>query len=242
MPIWDDPRALARLRKWLYLVLALGLLFLTAHYVADSRLFPVRRIVLKGQLEKISRDQLQYVVRNKISGNVLMLDLNQVQDEFERLTWVKKAEIKRLWPDQLEVDISERKALARWEEGGLLDVDGEWFDATTDEKLPLFVAPKGSEKQIAQMYSHLLPLLRGMDEELYALQLSDRNAWQLVFRSGVVIKLGRKDTLERFKRIDKIWKKYLKHQENNIEYIDLRYPDGFALRLKNKSSEISEPD
>ncbi len=242
MPIWDDPRALTRLRKWLYLVVALGLLLLAAHYIADSRLFPVRRIVLKGQLEKVSRDQLQYLVRHKVSGNVLMLDLNQVQAEFEQLAWVKTVEIKRLWPDQLEVDIRERKALARWDGGGLLDVDGEWFDATTDEKLPMFSAPKGSEKQIAQMYTHLLPLLKGMNEELYALQLSDRNAWQLVFGSGVVVKLGRKDALDRFKRIDKIWKKYLKDQENNIEYIDLRYPDGFALRLRNKSSGTSEPD
>ena len=242
MPIWDDPHTLARLRKWLYLVIALGLLLLGVHYVADSRLFPVRRIVLKGQLEKVSRDQLQYVVKHKVSGNVLMLDLNQVQDEFEQLTWVKTAEIKRLWPDQLEVAISERKALARWQNGGLLDVDGEWFDATTDEQLPLFSVPKGTEKEVVHIYTQLLPVLKGMDEELYALQLSDRNAWQLVFRSGVVIKLGRKDALERFKRIDKIWKKYLKHQENNIEYIDLRYPDGFALKLRNKSSGTSEPD
>ncbi len=231
MPAWDDPRALARYRNWLYLFIVMGLLVAAGRYVLQSSL-PVRQVVVTGKLSKVSNEQLQFVIKHKISGNALTLELNQIQQEFERLAWVKQADVKRLWPDRLEVVITERVALARWSAGGLIDENGVWFDAYTDEVLPVFDAPQGTEKQIAQMYRQLQPMLNNMGERLKVIQLSDRNAWQLTLQNDLTIRLGRKETMNRLQRTEKVWKKYLKAQENDIEYIDLRYPDGFALKLR----------
>ena len=231
MLAWDDPRALARYRNWLYLLIVVGLLVAAGRYVLQSSL-PVRQVVVTGKLSKVSNEQLQFVIKHKISGNALTLDLNQIQREFERLAWVKQADVKRLWPDRLEIAITERVVLARWAAGGLIDENGVWFDAHTDEVLPVFDAPKGTEKQVTQMYRQLQPILNTMGEHLKVVQLSDRNAWQLTLQNDLKIRLGRKETLSRLQRTEKVWKKYLKAQENDIEYIDLRYPDGFALKLR----------
>ena len=232
MLLWDDPRALARYRNWLYLIIVACLLVASGRYVLQSNLLPVKQIVVTGKLDRVSDEQLQFVIQHRISGNALTLNLNQIQQEFERLAWVEKAEVKRLWPDRLEVVITERDAVARWSTGGLVDRQGVWFDAHTNEILPVFDAPKGTERQITQMYAQLQPVLIEMGENLKELQLSDRNAWQLVLRNDLIVRLGRKEPLVRLKRTEKVWKKYLKPQENDIEYIDMRYPDGFALKLR----------
>ena len=234
MQIWDDPKALARIRKWLYLVIVSCLLIVAVHYLLDDRFFSVQRVVIKGKLEKISDDQLQYVVQDRIKGNVFKLDLNYVQQGFEQLSWADQVRVTRQWPDQIVVTITERKALARWVGGGVIDMNGDWFEASTDESLPLFIAPEGSEKQIAQMYIQMLPVLKQMGEPLpKELSLTARNAWQITLKGDAVLKLGRTEPMIRLKRIVPVWKKYLKAQENDIEYIDLRYPDGFALKLRD---------
>lgn len=239
MPAWGNARTLNRYKNWLLLIIMAGLLVVSVQYLLQSQLFPVRQITITGKLNKVSNEQLQLVAKDKVyNSNVLTLDLNQVQRDFEQLPWVKKAEVKRLWPDQLEVRITEREALARGVTGGLIDKNGEWFDAFTDEKLPILNTPKGMEKHASQMYQKFLPLLNFMGEGIKELQLSDRNAWQLVMNNGLVVKLGHQDPLPRLQRMAKLWKKYLKVKEFDIEYIDLRYPDGFALKLKENDDQI----
>lgn len=239
MPVWDDARALTRYRNWLILIVTAGLFVFATKYVLQSHLFPVRQIVIKGDLKKVSNEQLQLVAQDKVyNDNVLTLDLNQVQSDFEQLPWVKKAEIKRLWPDRLEIEITERHVLARGSTGGLIDENGEWFDAFTDERLPIFNVPKGMERHTSKVYQTFSPLLSFMGEDIKELQLSDRNAWQLVMNNGLIVKLGRKDPVLRLQRMAKLWKKYLKVKEFDIEYIDLRYPDGFALKLKENNDTI----
>ncbi|WP_434779700.1 cell division protein FtsQ/DivIB [Neisseria sp. Ec49-e6-T10] len=236
MQIWNDPRASTRLRKWLYLLIAVCLLVSLGKFVLQASLFPVKQIQINGKLKHISQDQLQFVAQNKVIGDTLTLDLNQVKNSFEELSWIKEAEAKRHWPDTLEITIVEKKAIARWKEGGLVDSDGNWFEANTDEELPIFDGPKGSESQMKLMYEELTKTLQPEQLKVKALYLTDRNAWQVRLDNDILLKLGTDDALKRVDMLKTVWRKYLEAQASDIEYIDLRYSNGFALKMR------SEPD
>jgi cell division protein FtsQ len=67
---------------------------------------------------------------------------------------------------------------------------------------------------------------------LAELKLSPRGAWQVVLESGLVLELGRIDRVARLERFAAAWPRLALH-DPAPRYADLRYPNGFALRVKN---------
>jgi cell division protein FtsQ len=65
--------------------------------------------------------------------------------------------------------------------------------------------------------------------------LSSRLAWQLKLSNGLTIQLGRdsdKDRVEeRLARFASAFPHTLAKTRQRLEYVDLRYPNGFALRI-----------
>ena len=80
-----------------------------------------------------------------------------------RLAWspmTRRAEVRRHWPDRLDVRLEEHVPLARWgqeAEGRLVSVYGEVFagsmGAGRDAELPQFAGPAGSELEVARRYA-----------------------------------------------------------------------------------------
>jgi cell division protein FtsQ len=63
----------------------------------------------------------------KSARSLVSFDAEIIRKRFERLPWVQSVDISRVWPGQLAIRVSERKAFAVWEEGDaaqLIDVTG----------------------------------------------------------------------------------------------------------------------
>src|SRR6266850_2971665 len=65
--------------------------------------------------------------------------------------------------------------------------------------------------------------------------LSSRLAWQLRLSNGLAVQLGRdsdKDRVdERLARLVSVYPQTLGESRHRPDYVDLRYPNGFALRV-----------
>jgi cell division protein FtsQ len=63
--------------------------------------------------------------------------------------------------------------------------------------------------------------------------LTQRFAWQLRLAGGLDLMLGRDADLaeERLRRFVGVYETTLKKMSRRHEYVDLRYPNGFALRV-----------
>lgn len=236
MRLWDDAGAIRRLSTWLYTLAAIALFAAVIVFVVYSSLFPVRKVQIDGKLSQVSHAQLQYIAEHGITGNLFTVDVHQIKQSFEQLPWVKKAEVRRFWPDKLEIAVIERQALARWDKNGLIDVDGVWFDGSTDAALPVFEGSQGTEVQMAMMYNKLKPVLAKSNLTIETLQLAERGAWQVTLDNGILLKLGRKNVLKRAQVLTQFWGSQLAEQQNNIEYIDLRYSNGFVVKAKTQTN------
>lgn len=240
--MWDNPRLLnaaaGALTALALLVFAAGAMLL----LLRSPLFPLREVELRGKLAHTTGAEVEQAMRGRIEGNFFALDLAQPRTALEQLPWVRRAQVRRVWPDTLEVTLEEHVPLARWGDLGLVNEQGERFAGRSDAVLPLFAGPAGSEGEVTRRYRRFVELLAPLGAQLEALVLSPRHAWQARLGGGLTLELGR-DTpndpvdrrLERFvavypQALGRLQRKPTPEGVPNA-YVDLRYPNGFALRV-----------
>jgi cell division protein FtsQ len=235
--VWNNPR-LANATAGLLYAAALGLLgYAAARFVAESPAFPLRSIVVEGQLRQVTRSDIVSALQGRVRGSFFSVDLESVRALFESIPWVRHAEVRRSWPDRLEVQIEEHVALARWQsrEPRLVNTHGELFSGRVEGALPLFSGPAGSEAEIARLYASFRDLLAPLEIEPSRVLLSSRLAWQLKLSNGLSVQLGRdtdKDRAsDRFAKFVAVYAQTVRMLPRNPEYVDLRYPNGFALRV-----------
>ena len=58
-------------------------------------------------------------MRDSLRGTFFTVNLDQARRSFEKLPWVRHAEVRRQWPARLDVTIEEHKPVARWEESSV---------------------------------------------------------------------------------------------------------------------------
>lgn len=236
--LWDRPLLLNLMSD--LLLLGGGVLLAWAAFTALQRLpvFPLRHLVVTTPVEQVSRAQIEHAARTTLTGNFFTVDLGEVRESFERLPWVRRADVRRRWPDTVELKVEEHQAVARWTpfegEGRLVNKQGEVFVASTAKTLPVFVGPEGSADRVLERYAEFVEGLRPLGREPVAVTLSSREAWQLRLDDGVLLELGRdqpKHPLnERIERFVATYNVARGHFQTALGTVDMRYPNGFALR------------
>jgi cell division protein FtsQ len=259
--VWDNPRLLNGISAGLLVVAGLLVSWGVYYSVVTSQLFPLRVVRVEGvggDLTRVSQAQLDQALAGRVSGNFFGLDLDGVRATLGALPWVRKVAVRRSWPDRLDVAIEEHVALARWGDDRLVNVQGEVFEGEPDDAerkaLPLLFGPVASERQVTERYRSFKAILAPLGAALEPRQvlLSGRYAWRLRLSNGLVVELGRDPNLdqvpgqgpglvpvtERLTRFAAVYPQTLGQLKRRLDYVDLRYPNGFALRVP----EILNPD
>jgi cell division protein FtsQ len=200
--------------------------------------FPLRQLLVVGSVKQVTPTQVEYAVRNSVTGNFFTISLDTVRASFEKLPWVRHAEVRRIWPDGIEVSIEEQVAAARWHQADgeyrLVNTFGEVFTAANESDLPVFSGPEGGAPQMLarqQEFTRALAALGRQPQEMY---LSLRQAWQVKLDNGLLLVLGRDETAhpvsERMARFVAAYPELEQKLHFRPGMIDMRYPNGFAVR------------
>jgi cell division protein FtsQ len=232
--MWDNPRRLNAVAGFL-VGLALFAFALAALKLAlRSPLFPVRTVDVVTPLKQAPRDAVERAVRQQVGGNFFAARIDDVRSALEQVPWVRSVEVRRVWPDRLEVAIEEHVALARWGSDGLVNTHGEHFAGRGGAALPLFIGPEGTEAELAERYQRFTQILKPLDSSLERVVLTPRYAWQLRLANGMNVMLGRDGDVaeQRLQRFVDVYDDTVGRVPGRHEYVDLRYANGFALRVK----------
>ena len=108
--MWDNHRALGFIATCLNWLAVLALLFAGLFYLVHSPLFPVRKINIQGQMARVTPVQLRYIAENELSGTFFTVDIDQTRAAFGKLPWVREAQVRRRWPDQLDIMVHDHQA------------------------------------------------------------------------------------------------------------------------------------
>jgi cell division protein FtsQ len=236
--VWNNPRILNMAAGALVGIAALVFAIVGAVLLLRSPFFPVTQIEVKHALAKTTKEEIQAATRGRIGGNFFAVAPAEVRAGLEQLPWVRRVSVRRIWPGRLEVTLEEHVALARWGDEALVNTYGERFNGRTEEPLPVFLGPAGSEQEVARRYARFAGAIAPLGSELERVVLTRRYAWQLRLASGLHIMLGRDaDAAEsRLRRFVEVYPQTLGTLSRRHDYVDLRYPNGFALRVPELKS------
>lgn len=233
-----------------FVLLALGW---SGRWLAHHPVFAIRGLTVLGDISHTSGLTLRAHVGPQLKGTFLTVDLNAVRLAFESVPWVRKAVVQREFPNRLRVILQEHQAVAYWGEEGestLVNSYGEVFEANLGEVeqdvLPRLDGPAEQSAQVLAMYRELQPLFEALDLPLEQLALSSRGNWHATLASGASLELGSGGTAEVTARVRQFLgtvAQVAAHHGRNLgalEGADLRYAQGYALRLRGVSTVAAQ--
>jgi cell division protein FtsQ len=196
---------------------------------------PINAVRIDGSFERVSAVQIEAAVMPYIKEGELTADLADLRNIIVALPWVQDASVRRSWPSTLNINITEERAAARWGDKGLLNVYGELFVSSTKHvpaELPHLEGPANSELQVARQYFALNAQLEQRGLNAAALRMDARGSLTLALSNGMEVRFGTVDLEERSTRFFQALDEVLTPIADRINYIDMRYTNGFAVGWK----------
>jgi cell division protein FtsQ len=224
--------------RWIVLLISIPLLaggvFLGIEKLQDPQFMPVKVVRIDGQLQRLKREDLERAVAAELHGGFFSIDVAAMRSAALELPWVDRVDVRLVWPETLQMNVTEQQPLARWQEDRLLNLRGELFQPVASEipeGLPVLSGPDGSEIEVVGRYRELKAELAVLGLVVTKVVLDARRAWTVITDSGLVIKLGSKDSVARLARFIRIYPA-LQAEQREMMQVDLRYPNGFAVQHK----------
>lgn len=221
-------------------LLAAGLVFGRAALYQWFDRYPVKRITVMGDLKNVEQQTLEAALSPYMAESFFTVDLDQVKQTAESLTWIDFADAKKEWPDTLTIFLQERIPVANWGKSEFLSVKGEIFSAEhvqPDVKLPTFIGKPEHAIAIAERYSEMQKVLNAVGLSVITLELEDRISWKAQLDNGLLMVVDDKDSMEKLKRFTRLYALFSDEQKQKLSRVDLRYENGLAIKWKNDDGD-----
>ena len=199
---------------------------------------PIRSIEINGPFQRVSALQIEEAIGDDLEDGFVSADLDRIQRRIVELPWIDAAMVARRWPSRLRITVSEQMPAAIWREHGLLNVRGELF--VTDARhipaeLPRLSGPENRATDVAQRYLQVRDRLIPVGLDLRRVHLDPRGAWEMTLHNGVQVRLGRREVDARTELFLDIVADIITGRATEIEYVDMRYSNGFTIGWNNGS-------
>jgi cell division protein FtsQ len=228
---------------------ALGLLaYGGASWVVAQPWFALTTLEVKTPVAHVTEAQIRLVAERQVRGTFFTVDLERVRASLEKLPWVREARVERRWPDTLVVSLAEHAPLARWNDDALVSAAGQVFVAAVSERLPRLIGPEDSAEEVVAAYQRHEKALAPLGMRIEELKLTPRRAWRMRLDTGMTLALGRDKTDARLARFVALYPRMFGARQGTDgatvaailpATVDLRYPDGFAVRMPDNRMPAS---
>jgi cell division septal protein FtsQ len=215
---------IANKHKWLLLLLFL--LLLTTFNFNNSNLlnlfFKIKNIeyVKTSYVEENIKSEAMDFLYNK---NLFLINKNKIKDLFSNSIWVERIEIKKIFPNQLNILITEYFPIAYFVKNNQMYIINNNFKSSiifNDINTANLLRIENADKEI-EYKLFLQGLIQHNDfyRSLKEVRFIYKDRWDLKLNDGTLIKLGAYSLEEQINNI-KIFSK-----KNNLKLIDLRTKD-----------------
>mgnify|MGYP001460613488 FL=1 len=198
----------------------------------------IDRVVINGELNYLSERDVIDLIDENVQTGFLTLNLPDLNRKIVEQDWIRSSSIRRSWPATLIVNIEEEIPVARWGEQQILNNVGDYIDVINKDSvshLPVIFSQAGDTKEIIKIYQLISELLGPVGLRIDEVESDNAGSWTLTVVSDIKIILGRDQLVEKLQRLQSVWMAELSSQEKNINVIDLRYPNGLAVKWKQNT-------
>ncbi len=199
--------------------------------------FEVKNIEVVCQKTELQQ-QIKESLQGKEMGNIFLLNIERLQNQLERNSWVKSVYIRKIFPASLKINIETRKPLAVIKQDNfyLIDRDGVFLEKINRQDysdLPLLVDSNNFQQdfkdKLCLAWVCLDSLLPSQRNRVEALDLSDYENVSVRLKGlEMKLKLG----CDHFSEKLSFFQDYLSKLEKfrPLEYVDLRFEDRLYLK------------
>ena len=202
-------------------------------------------IEVSGPFQRVTALSIEEAIADELEKGFMGADLEIIQARVRSLSWIDKAAVARRWPDRIAISVTEQVPAAVWDERGLLNVRGELFVDNAQHlpaELPRLSGPEGRSDDVARRYLDVRERLIPIGLDVRTVALDERGAWNLALTNGVEVRLGRRDTDRRTDLFIDVVAGVIAGQAADIDYVDMRYSNGFTVGWKSTSPTPADGD
>jgi cell division protein FtsQ len=245
--MWDDAKQMNAIAVTLCVLVAAAFLWAGTAWFVRQPVFAWKEVVVTNHLEHASAAHLEAVVREELSGTFFTMDLARAQRALAQVPWVRSVALRRMWPQRLEVEVEEHVPFARWNDAALVNTRGDVFVAEWKDPLPQFEGQDGRAAEMSDQYRAWSARLEPLALAIRTLRLSPRGSWQIQAagaQGNLTVELGRDEPdarLARFVSAQPRTLGTLARAGTRVDYVDLRYRNGFAARVPQFREKQSKP-
>jgi len=209
---------------------------------ANSVGLRIAAISLTGSKE-VSREEILTTAGVTGRASLLFLDADAARTRLMANPWIGDAAVLKLYPDRLQITVTERQAFAIWQKDGRVSViaaDGTVLEPFVERRyvgLPLVVG-KGAERS-AKDFLAVIDRYPDIRSQLRASILVAERRWNLRLANGIDVRLPETDVvaaLDRLVALDRD-KKLL---SRDITMVDLRLPDRVSVQLSDAAAQARD--
>lgn len=217
-----------------FAVIAVAAVAYWQHFTA-----PENRVITNIHLEGHQPASVQEAMRERLSEyqneGFFDVDLATMQASLEEIPWVRNVSVNRQWPDALVVSADTWQPVAKWGEDQWLDNTGRIFSLdlvhTGALNLPELKGAEEDAVEIFRMNQQIDQWLQSRSMRLTKLSKLSSGDWQVEINGGIKVRLKSQQVFEGLQDFVKI-DTQIAGQQENVDYIDMRYPNGAAIRWK----------
>lgn len=209
-----------KIKNFVLLIMALIVIIL---FILQSNYFIINEIKINGNVYLTTNDIITPLQKMK-DDNIIYMNTKKLKSKIVEDIRVKEVDIKRVYPDKIEINILERNPV------GIIYIDDEvlivdndlnifaYENEITDKKMPIITFNEENKEKI----SNVLKILE--NTQLYDLvsEIYEDNENKIIFAldSGVKIIVNEEISENKIENAMKILKK---EKDSNLEYVDLRF-------------------
>ncbi|MCL6268967.1 cell division protein FtsQ/DivIB [Sansalvadorimonas sp. 2012CJ34-2] len=227
--------------KWLAVGVVLGAFIWSVPTVWNWLDRPIARVGISGDFRYLNQEQVKVKLGPFLQEQTFFsLDLRGLQKELLADSWIDSVNVRKTWPDQLEITLREEVPVARWRDKELINIEGEVFPRGAGQEFddfPVLAGPRGREQEVMEQYLTLSHQLRPIGLKLDGVALSPAGSWSFQV-DEVEVQLGSEALLERMQRFSRLYRIHLEKQWVAVKGVDLRYRDGVAIAWKQSEQAL----
>lgn len=234
-------RVVHRPSLWLSLLCVFGVIVttLSLNRSVSQPLLPINSIQVIGELHGLKIDELQQAINSVTDGGFFSVDVRQIKQTAEQLPWAQSVSVRRVWPDTLEIAVTEQTAVARWNNNAVINDQGVLFYPRPEDmpaQLPQLEGPDGTHLQLLDHYKEIQAILSAQGLSVARLSYNNRRSLEVDLADGPRLLLGRvrdsRDSANLVARFASAYQRSFKDKSHTIESVDLRYTNGLAVRWR----------
>jgi cell division protein FtsQ len=214
----------------------------TADAGANAMGMRIATVSLSGQ-RQVSREEIFAAAGVTDHSSLLFLDVADARAKLEAIPWIAEATVRKLYPDRLQITVTEREPFALWQQQGKVKViaaDGTVLSEKVEPRLASlsFVVGNGAAVRARDFLAVLdkYPSIR--DSVRASIYVAERR-WNLKLKNGIDVRLPETNiegALATLVRLDR--EKNLLGRD--ITAVDLRLSDRLTVRLSDAVAQARE--